>query len=194
MIIVIDGYNVLKQLISRDVTDAERKQFIAQLGKYARYKKHKIILVFDGGPYEWPHKERISGIKVIYSGIHESADDYIMRYLDDHRSRDLLLVSSDHELNVWSSRLEIPSMDSSDFYGLLQEALRVDVSDQEALGGEVVKITDQESELDEIMQEASKVVPIKAEDVVASVKHDRSSPARKQSKKDRKLMKKLKKL
>ena len=49
----------------RQITQAERNAFIAQLGKYGRLKHHEIILVFDGGPSDWVYKERINGVLVV---------------------------------------------------------------------------------------------------------------------------------
>src|SRR5579863_9041291 len=101
MIIVVDAYNLLRSVppYKKTITDRERVAFIAQLSAYGRRKGHKIVIVFDGGPYEWPHKENGKTVQIVYSGIHESADDYIKEYVDAHKAKDLLLVSSDSELN-----------------------------------------------------------------------------------------------
>ena len=177
MIIIIDGYNVLKHLLHPEfVSDHHKNTFIRQLNKYSKNKGHKIVLIFDGGPYEWPDKERVDGIYVIHSGYKESADEYIKRYLDEYKA----------------SRLGIESIDSLDFYSILQGEKR----DMPEMGKEkkVVKLTKKERpELDELMLEASKNVPGKTEDVIP-IKHKRKSLAHKLSKKERKMEKKLKKL
>ncbi len=195
MIIVIDGYNVLKQVIyDRKITSFERGQFIAQLGRYARRRGNKIIVVFDGGPSDWLLKEKQHGIQVVYSGVHESADEYIKRYLQEHKAYDLLLVTTDRELNAWGDRLEIPSIDSHDFYQVVQYILKQQGVKPTKDTRDTVKLADQErSEIDQLMEEASQVIPIKAEDIGAQ-KIDRKSPAKKMSKKERKLLEKLKKL
>src|SRR6266404_6481136 len=120
MIIVVDAYNLLRSVppYKKTVTDKERAQFIAKLSLYGRRKGHKIVIVFDGGPHEWPFKENMKTVVVVYSGIHESADDYIKEYIDAHHTKDLLLVSSDAELNRWAERLNIPSIDSATFFQL----------------------------------------------------------------------------
>src|SRR5437016_701581 len=113
MIIVIDGYNLLRTVppYKKTITDTERKQFIAQLGRYGRAKGHKIVVVFDGGPYEWPIKEKQSNnVLLIYSGIHESADDCIRHYLEMHRTQDIVLVTSDRELNNYAAQFSITSI------------------------------------------------------------------------------------
>src|SRR3989304_7827762 len=193
MIIIIDGYNVLRHLLHPEfVSDHHKNTFIRQLNKYSKNKGHKIVLIFDGGPYEWPDKERVDGIYVIHSGYKESADDYIKQYLDEHKAQDILLVSTDRDLGAHASRLGIESIDSLDFYSILQGEKR----NIQKMGKEkkVVKLTKKDRpELDELMLEASKNVPGKTEDVIPN-KHKRKSLARKLSKKERKMEKKLKKL
>ncbi len=194
MIIVIDAYNLLRSIPphGRKVSDTERGKFIAQVSRYGRSKGHKMVVVFDGGPYDWPQKERINGVQVIYSGVHESADDYIKDYLDAIRAKDVLLVSSDNELNTWAARLEIPSIGSFHFYGLMQVALKGREEKTVVSEGKAVKITEEEStEIDQLMEEASRVVPLKAEDVVREVTDVKKDKLKKE---ERKLLKKLKKL
>ena len=195
MIIVVDAYNLLRSVppYKKSITDKERAHFIAQLSAYGRRKGHKIVIVFDGGPHEWPFKENMKVVTVVYSGIHESADDYIKEYIDAQRTQDLLLVSSDNELNRWAERLNIPSIDSSTFYQLMYQEL----STKQVVSGkqhEVVKLHDNDmSYVDTLMMEASKTVPQKSEDVTIKPKrhHDKKDEL---NKSERALLKKLKKL
>jgi predicted RNA-binding protein with PIN domain len=174
------------------ITDQERKRFIAQLMRYASGKGHKIILIFDGGSYEWPIKEKYASVLVVYSGIHESADDYIKEYIALHRAKDLLLVTSDRELNRRAESFAIPSIDSYVFYQLLQE-----VKKQEKVKNNTnpaVKMTvDTKEDIDSIMINASKIVAEKLEDTI-SKKQNRISKKRQSDKEERILLKKLRKL
>lgn len=194
MIIVVDAYNLLRSVppYKKNITDKERMHFIAQLSAYGRRKGHKIVIVFDGGPHEWPFKENMKIVTVVYSGIHESADDYIKEYIDAHRTQDLLLVSSDNELNRWAERLNIPSIDSSTFAQLMHQELSTKqvASDKQH---EVVKLHDNDmSYIDTLMMEASKLVPQKSEDLISDKK---TTDVKHQHKKhERALLKKLKKL
>ncbi|HLW72582.1 MAG TPA: NYN domain-containing protein [Candidatus Babeliales bacterium] len=194
MIIIVDAYNLLRSVppYKKTITDKERAQFIAQLGVYGRRKGHKIVIVFDGGPYEWPFRENGKTVTIVYSGMHESADDYIKEYVEAHRAKDLLLVSSDAELNRWAARLNIPSIDSVSFMQLLYQALstKKTVSSEQ---GEVVKLGGTQSDIDVLMVEASKSVPIKSEDV-ASVGKGRDAKKAQVGKDERALLKKLNKL
>lgn len=194
MRIIIDGYNMLKSVLDvREISEHERSIFLAQLGRYARRKGHKIMVVFDGGPYQWTHKEVQFDVQVIYSGMHESADEYIHEYLIDHQTKDMLLVTSDHELRLMGSALGITSITAQDFHQLVQEALQPAVK-PEVHAGQLVKLTEQENkELDALMIEASTVIPIKEEDLAART-HRLYKKGKKISKRERLLLQKLKKL
>lgn len=50
MIIIVDGYNLLKTLWTNDVvTPTQRSAFINLLGRYSDRRNHKINVIFDGG-------------------------------------------------------------------------------------------------------------------------------------------------
>jgi len=193
MIIVVDAYNLLHAMPSykKTLTDQERNRFIKQLGMYGRRKDHKMVVVFDGGRFEWPNKEKLHSAYVVYSGIHESADDYIKEYLHLHRAQEMLLVSSDREINRVADHLGIASINSFDFYQLLKDALQ----EKGSVGSsseDIVKMTDEtNAAIDELMMNAAKNMPTKAEDLVHGTAR---SGEKKLSKHDRVLLKKLHKL
>ena len=195
MVIVVDAYNLLRSVppYKNNITDKERVHFIAQLNAYGRRKGHKIVIVFDGGPYERPFKEYMKTVTVVYSGIHESADDYIKEYIDAHRAQDLLLVSSDTELNRWAEHLNIPSIDSSAFYQLVRKELSIKQSISIKID-QVVKLNDAATDIDEIMLQASKTIPQKSEDFTAEQPKRHHTKKHEVSKKERALLKKLNKL
>lgn len=196
MIIIVDAYNLLRSVppYKKTITDQERVQFITRLGTYGRRKGHKMVIVFDGGPYEWPFKENRKTVSIVYSGIHESADDYIKEYVEAHQAKDLLLVSSDSELNRWSARLNIPSIDSTAFYQLLYQELSVKQSIAEKESAVTKLHHDNDGiDIDALMMEASKIIPQKSEDVSSGPKrhHVKKDQV---SKSEKVLLKKLKKL
>lgn len=194
MILVIDAYNVLKQVLpSLQIGERERARFIEQLGRYARYRQHKVILVFDGGPYDRATQERSAGVYVVYAGWHESADDYIKRYLSEHRELDIVLVSSDREVRAVADRLQIESVQAQEFYGLMQAAL-IESSSVNTRQTQAMKTSESRNdELDALMMAGSAVVQGKVEDVTVE-QRDRSSKAIRLSKKERKKIKKISKL
>lgn len=192
MIIVIDAYNVLKQQSDTlQVSEKERNRFIALCGKYGTIKGHKVVVVFDAGPYDMVTQFREHGAYVVYSGYRETADSYIKRYLNDHKEYDVLLVSSDADIAREASRLGVPSMDSHHFYQVMMQevAHRGDAGAQKK--SEPVKLTKRTNEeIDALMREASEVVPTKSADVLNEMKSEK----RQLSKKERQMLKKIKKL
>jgi predicted RNA-binding protein with PIN domain len=193
MIIVIDGYNVLKQNLKKNiVTDQEKNQFIAQLNRYGKKKNHSIITVFDGGLSPWPEVEKRGIVTIIHSGTQESADEYIMRYLDEREGKELLLISTDRTLGQHAWNLNIESIDATDFYHLLQEEIQPEVIKQ-SHAKQIVKLTEQENpELDALMHEASiHAKPKKEEPDPIQKKHP---PKKTLSKKERRMLNKIKKL
>lgn len=192
MIIIIDGYNVLKQVHHIvQVPESVRAQFIKQLGAYAKYKGHKITLVFDGGSYEWPHKESIHGVYVIYSGHKETADEYIKRYVKSFKQNDLLLVSTDRALGRAAHILGVQSIDAADFYAILQDTTRSIAPTRIPKQGKAVKMGDQKlAELDALMEEMNKV-ETKTEDLVGKRSVIKQNAM---SKNEKKMLQKIKKL
>lgn len=125
MMIIVDGYNVLKTIhATSHITDHEREQFIHQLAHYAKLSHNKIFIVFDGGEDIRPTFYPRSGIIVIYSGYRDTADDVIKNLVDREQHRDVMLVSTDRELNRYAAELDVPSIDSTVFYGHLQDRLK----------------------------------------------------------------------
>ncbi len=193
MVIIIDGYNLIKQTVhDRQIDEQERHRFIHLLSRYARRKKHKIVLVFDGGPQTWPSKEVIAGIKVIYSGVKKTADAVIMQYIEDYHTKELLLVSSDNELGHFASKHDIVSIGSEDFYYLLQEAFKAPSDDEVVDQQPEIELDDAVQDLDALMERASEVIPQKRED--QSHSKQRQTTLQRISKRDRALLKKLHKL
>lgn len=193
MIIIIDGYNVLKQASRSDyVSETQKMQFIKQLGIYAKHKGHKIVLVFDGGSFEWPHKDRVHGIYVIHVGCKETADEYIKRYVKSFRENDLLLVSTDRALGRVAHALGVSSLDAQDFYLILKDEIQATGLKNIPREDKAVKLTDEElEEIDQLMQEVDRV-QTKTDDLMSP---ERIMPRKQQlSKSEKKMMQKLKKL
>lgn len=194
MIIVIDGYNVLKQAFHKgDISKSVKDSFINQVSVYGKKKGHAVIVVFDGGTSEWPDRARIGNVTVIHSGMHESADDWIKQYMRQHKGHDLLLVSTDRELGSAVRRMGVSCIDAMDFYALLRQACLHGI-EKSRMQTMIIKTSeDQLPALDELMHQASSVVHAKMEDIVEK-KEPRKRAAHTVSKKEREMLKKLKKL
>lgn len=199
MIIVLDSYNILKQVFNPDqVNEAVRRSFINKLIKYAHAKNHYMVIVFDGGPHTFPHKTVGKKIEVIYVGTLQTADDYIKEYIEGHQGKDLLLVSSDRELVLFAQRYQVAVVPGDTFYGYLDgSAEKKQATEQKKpSNNQVIKMSDDDDqELDALMY-GMPVVPekIKKEYDGNRGYNERQSQQHTASKKERKLNQKLRKL
>lgn len=190
MILIVDGYNVLKKSVGSSVASArERDNFIKNVTRYAHAKNHTVIIVFDGGASPWIETFSPSTqTKIIYVGHGKSADDYIKEYLDAYKNEDIALVSSDRELNRFAEQRSLPSVEARAFMDLVQEV--VEGKDNARKGtSSLHKMSPTHDEaLDELMAELEPEVKKEEGDKESSSKKNMSS------KKERFLLKKIKKL
>jgi predicted RNA-binding protein with PIN domain len=124
MHIIIDGYNVLKQVLplsENRISENQRRAFINLLNKYAIKKNHSIIIVFDGGPTAGQTREKDHGIIVIHSGHRQSADYVINQYIEQH-PYNLLVVTSDNEIKETARRHKATNIEALEFYSLLKQS------------------------------------------------------------------------
>jgi predicted RNA-binding protein with PIN domain len=197
MLLLVDAYNVLKQSSSKQyITAAQREAFIERLVKYASVRKHRMVIVFDGGeasyPYEVPQKHEV---RVIFSGTKNSADEVLKDLCSRYTKKEVALVSSDRQLCAFANTYDIVSIDSEILWEVMDAALkgskppssfvRTSEPAHKRVGYE------SSAEIDALMEAGSSQVQIKGEDKVASA---RSSAARMVSKADKKLKKLMDKL
>lgn len=189
MHIIIDGYNVLKQMLTDEqIGLPQRRAFINMLGRYAVQKNHSITVVFDGGPNTWPTQEKDHGVTVIYSGTKQTADDIIKKLLSA-KKYGILLVSSDNELKAAMARAQGASINADEFYALVKNEL-MQKNEKSATDILIKTTTDSESWLDDLMRS----------DMSNMYKYDepeedqRESPSQRLSKKERAYVQKIKKL
>jgi len=192
MIIVIDAYNVLKQIKQDIINKFERKSFVNKLRKYAKSKSHSIVVVFDGGECVWPMVEKDRHVTTVYSGERLSADDYIRRYMKEHKNKELMLVTDDNELKKNARHYEIDTFGSRAFYKRIHP-MQEDESTKKP--PQLIKTSaDAPLEIDALM-EAIGTVPIKNEDKEEYLHTSLRTPSGfTASKKERKIRKKIKKL
>ena len=100
MLLVIDGYNLLKFMAqSAMVSPAQKSEFINKLALYALKKEKRILAVFDGGSYHKPEKITHYGIDLVHTGYYMSADTYIKEYIASKNNlNEVIIISSDREL------------------------------------------------------------------------------------------------
>ncbi len=190
MNIIIDGYNLLKQLFTnKTISEQERSRFIKKAADYAHKKNHTLYIVVDAGPYQRITKEHHGPVVVIYSGYKDSADDVIRRYAEEQMLKNMLVVTTDRELNAWVDQLGVPSIDSLDFYGFMKEQAPT-VGGFKKVSGAAQKLRPEESsdELDMLMQEGSQVLQYKQEE------DEEDEVSKRVSRNERRLLAILKKL
>ena len=176
-----------KEYISSDA----RNQFLKRLGVYAKNKTVQILIVFDGGDVSFNYIEKIYGIEALYSGFLESADDVIMRYINNYRSQeDLMVISSDREILDLAISRYINVLKSEEFYNLLQASELGMGQVLLALSNQVNKITKSNiPELDELMELASRDMIIKPEPILNLRKANTQKLSKNELQKQRKLKK-----
>ncbi len=165
MILVIDGYNLLKKLHGQDVSEVQRSAFVNLMGRYIKKRQHKVMVFFDGGPYYYPSAEKQKGVTVWYSGQNQSADDLIITYAQEHRNREMLVVTLDRELcnKVGESRVE--TVEPMFFYERVHAVCNPEKKSGPELHTDIFKLSeDSNEELDKIMYEAAGMrIPLKDE-------------------------------
>lgn len=125
MIIIIDGYNFLKQIfyyskskIKGDI-DKVRSLFIKNLSFYKQKKGHEIIVVFDGGSFSKANREIHDGVVTIFSGYKESADEWIVDFIERNKGKEFLLVTNDRKLIDSAKVFDADSIDVFSFHNLV---------------------------------------------------------------------------
>ncbi|MBI2774544.1 NYN domain-containing protein [Candidatus Dependentiae bacterium] len=191
MILIIDGYNVLKYCVEKSrLHQNEREQFIFLLKRYAALKKMEIVLVFDGGPLGLPDKETHGSVRVIYTGKAETADEFIVNYCERHKGGGIVTVSSDREIINAARRFGIETISAQEFFHYLKDALTKPKDDSSST--RAIKISDKKDEpdVDQLMHYGSLMRPTKKDD-----KDSSREPAGKDlAKNEKRRLQKLKKL
>lgn len=98
----IDGYNLLFRLTKnyREMKQNERK-LLAALNQSIILLKYKATVVFDGREKDPPEalRRNFDALALIYTPHHQTADDYILKALEDSSDpAKEVVVSSDYEL------------------------------------------------------------------------------------------------
>lgn len=199
MILIIDAYNLIKQISGQNfIEEGLRQRFIDRLIYYARAKSLEILLVFDGGDgFQYTRKP----VTVFYSGPTESADDLIQELLDNFAMKALqsqvLLVTCDRELLNIARDSNIGSLSVTLFYSYLldfessRELVKIKKIDQE----NYQIYSSSNVELNKLMlAEELSFTELETKELGNKNKNQRQSHGQAVSKHDRQLKKKINKL
>ncbi len=156
MIIVIDGYNLLKLIHGPNLSETQRSAFINLMGRYMKKRNHKVVVVFDAGPCTYPMKEKSHGVQIIYSGEYQTADDVIVTFVQDNPSKEIAVITKDREIIRHVMALSKEVIDPLEFYGKVRQAFVSREQKQLDQDGTLIKLTDDSDEdIDALMQEAA---------------------------------------
>lgn len=134
MIIVIDGYNLLKQVFpgSKTTLERQRNAFVQQLAYYKSKKAkeiQEIVVVFDAGPSQHATRETKSGIVVVFSGVKSSADNWIVNFIQRNKGKEMLVITLDREIRDACKKEKVDTLGVFEFYKLLQSNIVLDAQD-----------------------------------------------------------------
>ncbi|RTL05894.1 hypothetical protein EKK58_06675 [Candidatus Dependentiae bacterium] len=190
MELLIDGYNLFKQIAGvQFLSSVQIKSYVETLFKYAEKKNLQTLLIFDGGLSSYPMHQQHGLLHIVYVGKHKTADDAIKQTIEEQAGKDILLVSSDRELNRIADYYNIASIDVHDFWEFVRCAFQVQKKTMQKVGATIKTSRGSNPELDALMM-CTKLTPVKDdEEVEVTV-----CQWLKKSKIDKKLLQKIKKL
>lgn len=163
--VIIDGYNVVKQVLGqKEITHQQRSRFITQLVGYLKKRNLQGLIVFDGGDTDYPSAHKQGEVTIVFSGYKQSADDIIKQHLHMYREHELVLVTSDHELRTAAYVLGKQTLTAHEFYHQYVEQ-EDDAHVVRAVDQPLTKLGQSTHELDALMQEATRHMHYKQEDV-----------------------------
>ena len=128
--IIVDGYNIifaweeLKKIAESDL-DAARRKLCDELSSFAGFKKHRIVLVFDGYKKKGNlgEKTQFHNIQVVYTKENETADNYIEALVSEIGTNyNVRVATSDSLVQISSLRSGVLRQSARELYNEIQEA------------------------------------------------------------------------
>lgn len=197
MILLIDGYNLLKLVLGTDrITETERVAFVNLLGRYKEKRGHKVIIVFDAGPCTQPLKEKQRGVEIIFSGEYHTADDIIINFVKEHPTKDILVVTADREIISHIQGFNAEAAEPELFYKKVKAAFEKSEKALKQEQGFIIKTSSEDNpDLDALMREAAGMRPIEKDDEPEySIPRHHQPKGKELTKKQRKKLRKIDKL
>lgn len=202
MIILIDGYNLLRHCYPRvkGYLDQQKRQFLHDVAIYRHARAStvkELIVVFDGGERDHATREVKAGVVIVEAGQKSSADDWIVDYVARKPHEEIALITMDRALKQRCG--SVLSLDVDDFFSYVRSVALASPLAAPGSGHDViVKYERDEDEgeaqelIDQLMHEHSRVLREhgKKDDQVSSPR-DRQRSLSKEEKKIRKSIKKL---
>ncbi|MBW2307258.1 MAG: NYN domain-containing protein [Deltaproteobacteria bacterium] len=130
--IVVDGYNLIRQsaaLRAEERLDVERgrRALNRRLARYQKIKGHRVTVIFDGAGGRSLSRVTVreEGIRTIYSGQRDSADDIIMR-MAAQQPGGMVVVTSDRGVADYVTKRGATVISSPEFEARMESAGSMD--------------------------------------------------------------------
>ncbi len=123
--IVIDGHNLIPKVPGIHLADPDdENKLIQMIGEYCRLSRTRADLFFDGAPAGSSPHSRLGLVSVHHVKQGGTADDAIIRHLrrEGQNARNILVISSDHRVQVEAKALRAETMTSESFNRTMQQA------------------------------------------------------------------------
>ena len=128
MAFIVDGNNVMGQTPGwhRDKS-AARRNLVRRLADFARIKKTRVTVVFDGEPDRlMPEASALRGVKVLYAARGSDADTRIERMVETSPDpRGLTVITSDRHLAFLVRSRGASVIRSGQFRQQMEDAVRL---------------------------------------------------------------------
>jgi predicted RNA-binding protein with PIN domain len=112
VIVFVDAYNVLKTMHGTDyMLPREAHAFVRAAWLRAQERGYQVVMVFDGGEGSRPTMYVESGMKIVYSGVYQTADDILLELIEKTGSGDVVLVTADRSLRRRGLQIGAQSVD-----------------------------------------------------------------------------------
>jgi predicted RNA-binding protein with PIN domain len=124
---LVDGYNLARrsgQFSPQSPREIDR--VVRFLNRFARFKRTKITVVFDGFPQDRSKalSTTFDAVKIIFAGADSDADARIRKMIGSLENRaGWIVVSSDHAVHGYARASGVRAMRSEDFLQSAGEAL-----------------------------------------------------------------------
>jgi predicted RNA-binding protein with PIN domain len=118
---LVDGYNLSRAArLSERSSNDESHEVVRLLNRFARLKKTKVTVVFDGYPSDWNRTRSLSRsfdcVKIIFAGSESNADMKIRGMIAGaHNRRAWVVVSSDHAVHGYARASGMRSLRADEF-------------------------------------------------------------------------------
>lgn len=129
--LLIDGYNLMHvtRFKPRSSEEGElrrcREGMLALLAERLpakRYRKITIVFDSDAAPRHLPDEFQWAHLNVLFARTENSADDLIAILIGQHAApKKLVVISSDHRVQVAASRRNATALDSDDWFDAILE-------------------------------------------------------------------------